>query len=99
LYSKNDDSQAANNPFLAGIAAREASLGVEVWPENWPAFTLFCSIQTQWRVGTAGATGLDYNVLYPLLDRRTSDQDEWDELFADVQVCERASLSAMNTKD
>jgi hypothetical protein len=99
LYAKNDDAQAANNPFLAGIAAREASMGVEVWPENWPAFALFCSMQTQWRVGMGGATGIDYSALYPLLDRHASDPDEWNALFEDVQTCERAALAAMNTKD
>jgi opacity protein-like surface antigen len=32
----------------------------EVWAENWTSFKVFRRLQTQWRVGFAGATGLDY---------------------------------------
>lgn len=34
-----------------------------VWPENLAAARLFMSMQTQWRMGPAGAIGLDYGVL------------------------------------
>lgn len=71
----------------------------EVWPENWPSFSLFCQLQTQWRTGMGGATGLDYTALYPLLDRMADDAEQWDLLFDDVQVMERAALSAMSAKD
>lgn len=72
---------------------------VEVYPENWLALDVFILMGTQWRVGMSGATGLDYSALYPLLDRRTSTQSEWDDLFADVRVCEQAALAEMNRKD
>lgn len=31
-----------------------------LWPENLPAFELWAELQTQWRVGVQGPTGLDY---------------------------------------
>jgi Phage related hypothetical protein (DUF1799) len=71
---------------------------VEVWPENWPIFNLFASLQTQWRVSMAGPVGLDYAALYPLLDRLTSDPDEWHTHFEDVREMEAAALDAMREK-
>lgn len=74
-------------------------MAFEVWPENWPAFSLFCTVQTQWRVGACGPTGLDYTPLLALMGRmKLSDQDH-DDLFEDVQTLERAALAAMQTKD
>jgi hypothetical protein len=69
---------------------------VEVWPENWPAAYLFSSLGTQWAVGMAGATGLRYEVLYPLLDRLAQSPEEWTELFEDVRVLEASSLKTMS---
>ena len=40
-----------------------------------------------------GRTGLRYEALYPLLDRRPGD---WDELFDDVQTLELAALKQMS---
>lgn len=34
-----------------------------VWPQNWNTVMLFLAMQTQWRVGMSGATGLDYAAL------------------------------------
>lgn len=69
---------------------------MEVWPENWPAWSLFCQVSTQWRVGMSGPTGLDYSAVYPLLDRAAKDQQEWDEMFSDIQVMEGAALKQMS---
>jgi hypothetical protein len=71
---------------------------IEVWPENWEAFSLFRDMQTQWRMGAMGATGLDYGVLYRKLDRMQLDADEYDQLEADIQTMEFEALSAMSTK-
>lgn len=69
---------------------------VEVWPEMWPAVELFCRLGTQWHVSPAGgATGLRYEALYPLLDRHCADPDDWQQLFDDVRVMERAALDTM----
>ena len=81
---------------LFGAALAKAAMQeVEVWPENWQAFTLFTRLSSQWFVGMAGPTGLRYEALYPLLDRLTSSPQEWDELFEDVRAMEQAALGAM----
>lgn len=68
---------------------------MEVWPENHAAFILFHDLFTQWRVGMSGPTGLDYAAMYPLLDRRAQSQQEWDQLFEDLQLMEAAALKQM----
>jgi hypothetical protein len=72
---------------------------VEVWPENWRAFDLFHSLQTQWRVGMSGPTGLDYNTLFHKMDRMRLEPDEYAELESDIRTMEYAALGAMNEKE
>lgn len=71
---------------------------VEVWPENWAAFTTFMALQTQWLMGPAGPVGLSYLPLFALLDRQHPTRHEWDEALADVQVLELAALKKMRRK-
>lgn len=52
-------------------------------------------VLTQWRVGMAGYTGLDYAALYPLLDREAEDDADWQQLFDDVRVLEAEALDVM----
>lgn len=69
---------------------------MDVWPETWQAFTVFCGLRTQWRVGgTGGATGLDYNILFHRLDRMGLTHSEYEQLEADIHVMEVAALGAM----
>lgn len=55
---------------------------------------MFLRVQTQWRIGMNGATGLDYNAIrwafemYGVSDQR--------EMFEGLQVMEAAALGAMN---
>lgn len=39
-----------------------------------------------------GFLGLDYSALYPLLDRRFPDPDDWSLVFEDIQAMESAAL-------
>lgn len=94
MYEKDEGPPA--NAFLAALAAQAKEQCVEVWPENHAAFNLFYSLRTQWRVGMAGPTGLDYAAVYPLLDRAAKDPQEWDEMFSDIQVMEGAALKQMS---
>ena len=71
----------------------------EVWPENWPAFSLFHNMQTQWRTGAAGPTGLDYAVLFTWVDRLKITAEEFEQFISDIQVMEFSALEAMNKKD
>lgn len=72
---------------------------VEVWPENWPAYALFAYMRTQWRVGMAGATGLDYGPLHRKMDRMDLAPADYDDLEADIQTMEYAAISIMNDRD
>lgn len=94
MYEKVDDKQ------LEAFGFKPSDFGdFEVWPDNMPAINLFSSISTQWRTSMGGMIGIDYNVLFPRMDRMNlSDQDyEW--LFDDIRVIESEALSAINRKD
>lgn len=71
---------------------------IEVFPENWDSVQFFVRLQTQWRVGMGGATGLDYTAVLALLRTLRLPRERADELFADVQLMERAALAAMHKK-
>lgn len=62
----------------------------EVWPENWDAVQVFASIQTQWRIGMAGPTGLDYAVLPAMFEML--EIDDRATCFYTVQVMEKEAL-------
>lgn len=72
---------------------------VEVWPENHREFFLFSFMQTQWRAGGMGLTGLDYGVLWKKMDRMDLRPEDYDELEASIQVMEYAALTAMSGRD
>lgn len=84
---------------MSALAARVDEAEIEVWPDNWPAFVLFCDLQSQWRIGMGGPTGLDYNVLLTLLARMRLSDAEHDNLFDDVRVMERAALDAISSRE
>ena len=65
---------------------------VEVWPENWTAWTLFDALQTQWRAGAGGVVGLDYSVLADELHAREIPHEDHEQLRAEVRVMECAAL-------
>jgi hypothetical protein len=69
---------------------------VDLWPENEAALALFRRISTQWRIGPAGAVGLDYNVVYREMDRLRLGDEGQDEMMAAIRVIEAAALQAMN---
>lgn len=70
----------------------------EVWPSNWPAVEFFIGVGTQWRVGMAGPTGLDYTAVLAVMARMRLSEQQHDELFRDLQVMEAAALDAMHSK-
>ncbi len=71
---------------------------LEIWPENEVAFELFLSLRSQWLVGMAGATGLNYGVLFHKMDRMELTPERYDELESQVRVLEYAALNEMNRK-
>lgn len=44
-----------------------------------------------------GPTGLDYNVLFRLMDQAKMSPDDWQQTFDDVRVMESAALESMRT--
>lgn len=87
---------------LAAYGADESSLPAymrqpkefEVWPEHENAVLLFLRCQTQWRPGGSGVVGLDYGVvfqvmdLYAVADRRGT--------FEDLQIMEGRARQLIN---
>ncbi|MGY6305509.1 DUF1799 domain-containing protein, partial [Proteus mirabilis] len=41
---------------------------VEVWHDVWDSYQVFSAMNTQWRVGMNGITGLDYKPLNQIMD-------------------------------
>ncbi len=68
---------------------------VEVFEENIPAFDLFCYLSTQWTMGMAGATGLNYMVAHHKLDREKLDPEVYENRMHDLRIMEQAALVAM----
>lgn len=56
---------------------------------------LFCDLNTQWRTGMAGATGLDYPVLFRLMDEAGLSGAEWRETFDSIRLMESVALEQM----
>lgn len=83
---------------VAGLSREEVATSCEVWPENWQVYGLFCVMATQWRIGMAGPTGLDYSALPVALRMICAARADWQQLMADVRVMESAAISAMRDK-
>jgi len=105
----SQDEPAADDPdsvnallAAAGLIAEGPSSQQQLWesaeefwvlPDNLPVLELWRAVQTQWRTGPAGATGLDYLGVEACIrmtargSRRR--RAEW---FRGLQVMERATL-------
>lgn len=100
-HNPNDSSQprSEQDEALAAFGLQPAATAGNVlqefwlWPEHEPALLLWAAVQTQWRTGMAGATGLDYagvraSPAFVALQRRQRER-----VFADVCTMERAALT------
>lgn len=96
-----DDDQIAQMLPVAPDDASAADDAIELLEEDFPVWQLWCSLRTQWRVGMAGATGLDYTVLTPDyyrlfgINKPRARQLAFDKL----RQMEDAALEIMNKKD
>jgi len=59
---------------------------------------VFERLTTQWRVGFAGATGLDYGVLPSVFRLLGMPHEEWSHLFEEIRVMERGALHHMRAQ-
>lgn len=66
---------------------------VIAWEETWPIWQLWDRIGNQWRVGVGGATALDYNPMFTLLERMELEQEDYDSLFDGIRSIEAEVLS------
>lgn len=97
MYAADDDpDELAAFGFLPEDYEQDT---LEIWPENEASISLFSSVSTQWRVGSAGPIGLDYNVLFTLMDRMRLSPQEFDFMFEDIRFIENCALTQMNTRD
>lgn len=65
-----------------------------LWPCNVLAWQCWSGVQTQWRVGAGGATGLDYAGVRADLDERGLTGEERRDAFNGIKACEAATLKA-----
>ncbi|MEN7429156.1 DUF1799 domain-containing protein [Chromobacterium sp. TRC.1.1.SA] len=91
MYERRPDA-AQLDAFGLTAADLGQQQDMDVWPDNWQAVQLLNRMSTQWRVGFGGAMGLDYNVLYRMMDRLGLVPEEFDQLEADIQVMEMTVL-------
>ena len=63
-----------------------------LWPENLDAWRHWCGVQTQWRVGVAGRTGLDYAAVCAYLALHEPAAERQRDHLAGIQAAEWASL-------
>lgn len=79
-----------------GLTLEEASEPTPIWPDNLVAYNAFVALLSQWRVGAAGATGLDYTAIPVVLDMLGTPKVDWPNVFADIRVMEDAALEQMS---
>ncbi len=65
---------------------------VWLWPENERAWYLWLQVQTQWRVGLDGKTGLDYAGVQACMELRRVPRSAQARLFELVHAMELAAL-------
>ena len=71
---------------------------VDIWPDNEPAVRLYCAMQSQWRVGFAGPTGLDYAALPAVLSLLQIPPEQHPDTFDCLRVMEAEALAVMETR-
>lgn len=95
------------NPFIAAIVSAGAAAPPQdayLWPCNVATWDAWCAVQTQWRHGMGGPTGLDYAAVLAYLHAHLGAPHEgaggssMHEVFAGIRAAERATLTAWAEK-
>ena len=86
------DLRAFGAPDEIIAAVESESVELEIEPDNWETVNVFMRVQTQWRQGFGGPTGLDYPAVFQTMDR-IGVRDADGEIFAGLQIMERAALN------
>jgi hypothetical protein len=74
----------------------QSSAVTEIWPENLAPFEVFSAMQTQWRTGMAGPTGLDYAALPVVMDLQHIATKDRPDVFGALQVMESEALKTFS---
>lgn len=94
MYAKPPDPKE-----LAAFGLKPSDIDTEdviVWPENHQVTKVFLAMKTQWRVGMAGYTGLDYSALPEVWRRLKVSPADRDAVFEDLRLIEQAALLTMH---
>lgn len=91
LYRKAPTLQEAQAWGLTVEEATGPPFGV--WPDLMPPVNVFSAMQTQWRTGMAGATGLDYTALPAVMRLMGMPRADWPEAFDAIRVLEDEALN------
>ncbi|WP_306393341.1 DUF1799 domain-containing protein [Telluria beijingensis] len=85
---------------MAGLRREDlAAETVEIWPENFQAYQMFCGMQRQWVLAPMGGPiALNFLVAYNRMDRMGLTPEEYNQLDEDLQIMEGAALEAMRSK-
>jgi len=86
----------ADQDGQAGEPAGTASVNTcYLWPCNVPTWNLWHRLQTQWRVGMDGRSGLDYAAVAVYMEKVAGvRRKKFAETFSAIQAMERACLEA-----
>lgn len=79
------------------LTSRPQAQTAYLWPSCVWMWELWMGLQTQWRVGMAGSTGLDYAACLAVIDRVVPKRQR-SEAFEAVRACERVTLKAWADK-
>lgn len=78
---------------------RRPPVAFEVMHGNWPAYRLFCRLDTQWRyvqgIASGGATGLDYTAVESVMNMRNIRPSRRPRLLDDLQLIEKGFLKGI----
>ena len=77
---------------MLAAGSADAAEVVYLWPCNVIAWQCWSSVQTQWRHGMGGATGLDYAGVRAYLDELGYVGEERRALFSGICAAELATL-------
>lgn len=85
---------------LLGLELPEIEAEPDFWvdEDNWQTVMTFCQCSTQWHYGAmGGVTGMDYPGVKVVLDLTIKPKQQR-EVFAGIQIMERAAMAIMNEK-
>ncbi len=81
---------------LFGLSLDEIPIEeIPVWGINLPVLELFVMLDTQWRVGMNGATGLDYTAVKSTAEMMGFKKKEIRDMLPDIRIMENEALLTM----